>query len=305
MLNKARLDEEGSPEMIGLILDTDIGDDVDDVFALAYAALHPDIELLAVTTVWNDTRWKAALALALLDAIGVVDVPVAAGFGVADGAASPRPVERMSGDVLVPLDTTDPRIDPRHAVDLIHDVASSAAGPVWLATIGQATNAAAALDRHPELRGRLAGLAMMGGRRDDTDRYEYNLSCDVAAAVCGLQLGRPGSRRRLPRHPAGSAHHGRSPRASRGQRSRPVLAEMLAAHFARRKVDRTSMFDPATLTLALDQRFLTLDPTPLTARDDDGHVAFVESDRPTGLRVAAAIDAAAFKRDLLGIITGA
>ena len=95
--------------MIGLILDTDIGDDVDDVFALAYAALHPDIELLAVTTVWNDTRWKAALALALLDAIGVVDVPVAAGFGVADGAASPRPVERMSGDVLVPLDANDPR----------------------------------------------------------------------------------------------------------------------------------------------------------------------------------------------------
>ena len=291
--------------MIGLILDTDIGDDVDDVFALAYAALHPDIELLAVTTVWNDTRWKAALALALLDAIGVVDVPVAAGFGVADGAASPRPVQRMSGDVLVPLDATDPRIDPRHAVDLIHDVASSAAGPVWLATIGQATNAAAALDRHPELRGRLAGLAMMGGRRGDTDRYEYNLSCDAAAAVAACNSGvqvRVGDflvtqqARLTP---------GDLPALRAASGVGPVLAGMLAAHFARRKVDRTSMFDPATLTLALGERFLTLDPTPLTARDDKGHVAFVESDRPTDLRVAATIDAPAFKRHLLGIITGA
>ena len=37
--------------MIALILDTDIGDDVDDAFALAYAARHPQIDLRAVTTV--------------------------------------------------------------------------------------------------------------------------------------------------------------------------------------------------------------------------------------------------------------
>ena len=46
--------------MISLILDTDLGDDVDDVFALAYAARNPRINLCAVTTVLGNTRWRAA-----------------------------------------------------------------------------------------------------------------------------------------------------------------------------------------------------------------------------------------------------
>ena len=125
-----------------MILDTGIWDAVDDAFALAYATLHPDIELLAVTTIWNDTRCRAALALAVLDAIGIFRVPVAAGSGENDGAASARPLARMSGDVLVPLGEAHPGTDTRHAVDLIRDTASDAAVPVWLAT-----NAATALDR--------------------------------------------------------------------------------------------------------------------------------------------------------------
>ena len=77
-------------DVISLILDTDIGDDVDDAFALAFAARHPKIRLCAVTTVLGDTRWRAALALRLLDELGVSDVPVAAGEpGAAPSRASP------------------------------------------------------------------------------------------------------------------------------------------------------------------------------------------------------------------------
>ncbi len=36
-------------------LDTDIGDDIDDAFALAYALRHPEIELLGVSTVFRNT----------------------------------------------------------------------------------------------------------------------------------------------------------------------------------------------------------------------------------------------------------
>ncbi len=64
--------------MISPTLDTDIGGDVDDAFALAYAARHPQIDLRAVTTVLGDTRWRAALALRLLDEAGVPGIPVAA-----------------------------------------------------------------------------------------------------------------------------------------------------------------------------------------------------------------------------------
>ena len=49
-----------------LILDSDIGLDVDDAIALCFAALEPRIELRAVTTVNGDTQKRASVARALL-----------------------------------------------------------------------------------------------------------------------------------------------------------------------------------------------------------------------------------------------
>ncbi|RLF04683.1 MAG: nucleoside hydrolase, partial [Thermoprotei archaeon] len=60
-------------------VDTDIGDDIDDALALALAALSPELELVAVTTVYGDVRTRAKLAARLLRALGREDVPVAAG----------------------------------------------------------------------------------------------------------------------------------------------------------------------------------------------------------------------------------
>jgi len=44
-----------------IILDTDIGDDVDDAFALALAMRSPEIEIVAITTAWGDTALRARL----------------------------------------------------------------------------------------------------------------------------------------------------------------------------------------------------------------------------------------------------
>ena len=64
-----------------IILDTDIGDDVDDALALAFALLCGEIELVGVTTVFRDTERRAELACCVLDALGRGDVPVYAGLG--------------------------------------------------------------------------------------------------------------------------------------------------------------------------------------------------------------------------------
>ena len=50
--------------MIPLILDTDLGDDIDDAFALAFAIRHPQLDVRAITTVLGDTQWRAALVFA-------------------------------------------------------------------------------------------------------------------------------------------------------------------------------------------------------------------------------------------------
>ena len=77
-----------------IILDTDIGDDIDDALALAYALMCGEIELLGVTTVFRDTVRRAELACCLLEALGRSDVGVYAGLGkplldpVAEGRAA-------------------------------------------------------------------------------------------------------------------------------------------------------------------------------------------------------------------------
>src|SRR4051812_26483054 len=62
-----------------LLLDTDIGTDVDDALALALAATSADAQLVGVTTVHADAPLRARLATRLLQLAGRGDVPVVAG----------------------------------------------------------------------------------------------------------------------------------------------------------------------------------------------------------------------------------
>ena len=62
-----------------VVLDTDIGTDIDDAWALGYALKSPTFELLGVTVTDADTPQRARLACKLLQRLGRTDVPVAAG----------------------------------------------------------------------------------------------------------------------------------------------------------------------------------------------------------------------------------
>ena len=62
------------------------------------------------------------------------------------------------------------------------------------------------------------------------------------------------------------------------------------------------MYDPAALTLALDDDLLRLDPTPRRAHVAGGQVRFDLASGESRLRLAESIDAAAFHRELLDVI---
>ena len=61
------------------ILDTDIGDDIDDAFALALALRSPELKILGITTAFADTELRARLVDRFLAAVGRTDIQVAAG----------------------------------------------------------------------------------------------------------------------------------------------------------------------------------------------------------------------------------
>ena len=69
-----------------ILIDTDIGDDIDDALALGLAVCSPELDLVGVTTVFGDVETRTRLALRVLAAFGREDIPVATGQGDRSGA---------------------------------------------------------------------------------------------------------------------------------------------------------------------------------------------------------------------------
>ncbi len=62
--------------LLPVLLDTNIGSDIDDVVALAYLLAQPRCELVGITTVSGEPHRRAALARALCRAAGRTRSPL-------------------------------------------------------------------------------------------------------------------------------------------------------------------------------------------------------------------------------------
>ncbi|MGO8704438.1 MAG: nucleoside hydrolase [Candidatus Brocadiia bacterium] len=69
---------------IPVILDTDLGTDIDDSWAIAYMLKCPELDVKLITTATGDTTYRAKLCARLLSAGGRTDVPI--GIGIPLGA---------------------------------------------------------------------------------------------------------------------------------------------------------------------------------------------------------------------------
>src|SRR5580692_3909261 len=83
-LADARHAAAAGPEPEPVIIDTDVGDDIDDAFALTIALQDPRLEVLGITTAWGDTHTRVLLVRRLLATLGRRDVVVAEGPATAD-----------------------------------------------------------------------------------------------------------------------------------------------------------------------------------------------------------------------------
>lgn len=179
-----------------IILDTDIGTDVDDCLALALALGSPELELIGVTCVYGDVRLRARLALKLLALRGRADVPVL--LGVEQPLLGRVPVYWAGHEGEGLLDAADEAPAPasEHAVDFLVRRVMAAPGRIHLVAIGPLTNVALAFRREPRLAENLAGLTIMGGAfRGPASAHlpyvEHNIRCDPEAAAIVLTSGAP------------------------------------------------------------------------------------------------------------------
>lgn len=182
--------------MTKVLLDVDTG--TDDAVAVMLAALHPDLDLVAVTTVAGNApvEYCTDNTLRVLDHIGA-DVPVYPGAPkpLSGITRRPRPdagVEAMHG---LRLDLPEARTAARdsNAVEFLIDTYLGSEGPdTTLVPTGPLTNVALAMATEPRIIERIPKIVIMGGAHalgNVTPSAEFNIWADPEAARAVLASG--------------------------------------------------------------------------------------------------------------------
>lgn len=167
-----------------VLLDTDIGSDIDDALALAYLLAQPECELLGITTVSGEPQKRAELASALCVDAGRLDIPVVPG--------APRslvmPKERQPRCPQWEALGGRPRrrsFEGGGAVDFLRRTIRAHPGEVDLLAIGPLTNLALLFTLDPEVPSLLRGLWLMSGKFTEAHwagYWEWNVMCDPHAS---------------------------------------------------------------------------------------------------------------------------
>ena len=163
--------------MAKVIVDTDIGTDVDDLWTLAVAVGRSDVDLVAVTVMYGDVGLRARLASLALTGMGV-SVPVAR--GISDPMSDKEVMWAGFEGIGVPgLDNADSGTDD--AVDLLCSLTAADPGNIDVVAIGPLTNIAAAIKQDPSFVSNVSQLTIMGGEFE-REWAEHNVSSDVVAS---------------------------------------------------------------------------------------------------------------------------
>ena len=170
------------PEKI--IIDTDIGDDVDDAFAVGLALRSPEVQMLGITTAFGDTETRAKLVDRMLGEAGRTDIPVAVGKATQTKSNFTQRRYAEGGRFA--------RSSHPDAVSFILEEIRKNPGQITLVTIGPLVNVGAMIDKDAETFRKLKRVVMMGGsvERGYGDPYaaptplqpEWNIVNDIGSA---------------------------------------------------------------------------------------------------------------------------
>lgn len=264
---------QGAREKI--IIDTDIGDDIDDAFAAALALSSPEFEVLGFSASFGDTPTRARMLDRMLGELGRGDIPVAMGTPVdvnrnaftqrryAEGGQFSRPSHPNSADFVLEQARKYP-----HQVTLV--------------AIGPLPNVGAMISKDPAAFRLLKKVVIMGGSiRTMTDPFgvaqpiaphpEWNIKNDVAGAQRLFAAGVPlqvlplDSTANLKMHEVA-----RTALFAHGSMMTNILAGLYYQWSQYTRSPTPTLYDPMTLASMLDPTLCPLTPMHITV-DDAGN----------------------------------
>ena len=289
------------------ILDTDPG--VDDAIAILLALAAPQAEVLGLTTLGgNVPRARATRnALALLQAAGRADIPVARGAArPLAGRYRPSVAFHGPGGLSARLPEPSAQTVGATAVEFLEAQLTTAPGEVTVVALGPLTNLSQLERRRPGILGLSAGVVIMGGavetRGNVTPRAEFNFHSDALAASHILSLDTPMTLADL----AACRQVGIGRDQAEGLTADAPLGRlalrMLQGWFARDpRRERFEFYDPLAVALALDPGVATARRVSLTVGTEAGEgwgettlSGEPGSGEPGPVAVASEVDASRF-----------
>ena len=260
-----------------VVIDTDIGTDIDDAFAVALALRSPELNILGFTTSAGDTEARAKILDRMLGEVGRQDIPVLVGtptalpHNIAPIGRQTRYGETGRGRFV--RASSHPG-----AAEFIIDQIRRAPGEITLIAIGPLTNVAAVIDKDPKALRDLKRLVIMGGwlKPIDTGTFftsgptgpavEYNVMCDILAAQKVFKSGV-----KVDVIPFDSTvglkldEVKRSALFAQGTR----LTDALGILYLMAGIATPTMYDPMTLAYVLDPRLCPIQPMHIQV-DNEG-----------------------------------
>jgi purine nucleosidase len=278
-----------------VVLDTDIGSDVDDALALGMLLGSPEVELVGVTTVYGDTELRARLARRLIGLAGA-DVPCNAG---ARETLAGRSVWWAGHEGALFADLAAEQVDAATGADFLVDAARRMSDLDVIA-IGPLTNIATAIEAGAEFR----HLTVMGGSFT-TDQPEHNFRSDpeaarivftsgIPATVCGLEITEQ----------VRITSEGVTRIAAAGRLGAALAAE-IDQYWRFRGQQYNTPHDPvAALTLLRPDLFQTAPVDVAVSTEEPAGVSVATPAPSSPVRVVTAIDAGAAGEEILARICG-
>jgi inosine-uridine nucleoside N-ribohydrolase len=293
-----------APDRLPVLIDTDIGADVDDAFALALAVASPELEVVGVTTVGAGNPWdpyvgqrkdrddhRAWLVCRFLTQVGIKNLPVAAG-------ADPQPKVPMDWQVQYrrhPAAIYNRTLKPvkESAVELMAKLAKERDGLTIIA-LGPLTNVARLLKDEPEAARRVKRIVLMGGSiavgydGKPKPEAEWNIKSDVAAAQAVFSSGLPLTV--IPLDATATVKLGKDHRDRLFSAHTPLTFQVQNLYELWDK-ETPVLFDPVAVAAAFDDRHLTFQEMDLAV--DDAGLTVARNAKPNA-RVATGVKADAF-----------
>jgi len=291
---------------VPVVIDTDIGADIDDAFALAFALASPELDVRGITTVGRggppdpfvqhiskerdeDRAW---LVCRFLSQIGVKNIPVAAG-------ADPQPKSPIDWQIQYrrhPAAIYNRTSKPvkESAVELMAKLAKENEG-LTLIALGPLTNVARLIKEHPDAANKLKRIVIMGGsiavgyEGKPKAEPEWNIESDIPAAKAvfssGLQIGV------VPLDVTATLKLEKKERDAIFAAHTPLTWQVQNLY---ELWDRETpiLFDPVAILAAFDEKLLTDKPMYLEVSDKG---MTLEKELKPNVRVAIALKDAAFR----------